>query len=373
MRTVSRVARPGVSGDAPDVSRDDGVILVWVALMLVVLVGMGALVIDLGALYVERRELQNGADAAALAVAQDCVEGECGSGGGSTRAQQYANLNANDGASAVDPATPCGVGPGLTACSGSAPGGASGATGWVRVGASTRTSDGDDEVSFLLAPIISSLTGKTVKATAVAAWGPLQGATTLPFTFSVCEFLNLVDEVPEGEDFPQKSVTVYSKAGGGPGNEIVPACDSRSPSGGTVEGGFGWLDPSGGLCGVHLDVGDTITGPGNPGNDNLLKKSPCSETLIRGRTVLLPLFGSVANTGSNATYTIVGFTGFKIMKYRLSGSAYPSGFTCPQVPGENGGVGNLRCFQGEFTRYYSSVGDFGGSFDFGARVIKMVG
>ena len=217
--------------------------------MMVVLVGMGALVIDIGAHYVERRELQNGADAAALAVAKDCVEGDCGSGGGSTRAQQYANLNANDGTSALDPSTPCGVGPGLTACSGSAPGGVSGATGWVRVGTSTKTSDGSSEVSFLLAPIISSLTGKTVKASAVAAWGPPQEASTLPFTFSVCEFWNLVPEgVPEGEDFPENTVTVYSKAGGGPNNEIVPECDSRSPSGGTVEGGFGWLDVSGGSC-----------------------------------------------------------------------------------------------------------------------------
>ena len=46
--------------------------------MLVVLIGVGALVIDSGALYAERRQLQNGADAAALAVAQDCADGHCG-------------------------------------------------------------------------------------------------------------------------------------------------------------------------------------------------------------------------------------------------------------------------------------------------------
>ena len=126
----------------------------------------GRVVIDVGALYVERCELQNGADAAALAVAQDCAEGDCGSGGGSVRAQQYADLNANDSASALDLTTPCGVGPGLTGCSDGAPSGASAATGWVRVGTSTKTADGGDEVSFLLAPVISSLTGKTVTASA---------------------------------------------------------------------------------------------------------------------------------------------------------------------------------------------------------------
>ena len=56
---------------------DRGAVLVWVALMLVVLLGIGALVIDVGALYAERRQLQNGADAAALAVAADCAEGDC--------------------------------------------------------------------------------------------------------------------------------------------------------------------------------------------------------------------------------------------------------------------------------------------------------
>ena len=38
-----------------------------------VLFGMGALVIDVGQLYQNRAELQNGADAAALAVAKSCA------------------------------------------------------------------------------------------------------------------------------------------------------------------------------------------------------------------------------------------------------------------------------------------------------------
>ena len=38
-----------------------------------VLVGMAALVVDVGAVVEEKRQLQNGADAAALAVAQSCA------------------------------------------------------------------------------------------------------------------------------------------------------------------------------------------------------------------------------------------------------------------------------------------------------------
>ena len=42
-----------------------------------VLTGMGALVIDVGQIYQERAELQNGADAAALGVAKSCALGAC--------------------------------------------------------------------------------------------------------------------------------------------------------------------------------------------------------------------------------------------------------------------------------------------------------
>lgn len=347
--------------------RDEGAVIVWVALLLVVLIGLGAFVIDIGRLYVERRELQNGADAAALAIAQDCALGNCGDEFGT--AKTYADLNAKDGKSAIHDGTPCGNDSDgdLPSCGDDPPSGISGATGWVRVTTSTLTSGDDDKVSFLLAPIFD-LIGQKVRATATAAWGPLQTATTLPFTFSICEF----DKLPADDDgFPIGTTYVYSKSGG-QNADPIPGCESRAPSGGTVEGGFGWLDVSGGECSVKLDVGDTITGPGNPGNDNLLKKSPCSESLVRNKEVLLPLFGSVDGTGANAIYTIAGFVGFVVTGYQLSGSKWPTGFSCPQVPGGTGGTGNLRCFEGEFTKFYDSQGDFGDSIDFGARVIKMV-
>jgi len=56
-----------------------GVVAAIVAILLGtgVLLGMGALVIDVGQIYQERAELQNGADAAALAVAESCALGAC--------------------------------------------------------------------------------------------------------------------------------------------------------------------------------------------------------------------------------------------------------------------------------------------------------
>ena len=53
-----------------------GGISVMVALLMVVLLGAAAVAIDTGLIYAERAELQNGADAAALAIAEECANDE---------------------------------------------------------------------------------------------------------------------------------------------------------------------------------------------------------------------------------------------------------------------------------------------------------
>ena len=53
-----------------------------------VLLGLGAMVIDVGQLYQERAELQNGADAAALAVAKSCALGTCAAQPGTAQLRQ---------------------------------------------------------------------------------------------------------------------------------------------------------------------------------------------------------------------------------------------------------------------------------------------
>ena len=63
---------------------DEGAVTMIVAVVLAggVLLGMAALTVDVGLIHAERRELQNGADAGALAVAQQCAVGP-----GATRAR----------------------------------------------------------------------------------------------------------------------------------------------------------------------------------------------------------------------------------------------------------------------------------------------
>ena len=72
--------------------RDErGATAVVLALLMVVMVGFTALAVDVGALRWDQKQLQNGADAAALAVANDCAKGKCGDQ--QTTASGLANAN----------------------------------------------------------------------------------------------------------------------------------------------------------------------------------------------------------------------------------------------------------------------------------------
>jgi Flp pilus assembly protein TadG len=78
---------------------DRGAVGVFTAITIVVLLGAVGLTIDVGALYRERRELRNGADAGALSIAEDCALGlsTCNTGQARAIAADYANANASDG------------------------------------------------------------------------------------------------------------------------------------------------------------------------------------------------------------------------------------------------------------------------------------
>ena len=93
MRWLNAAGRAMARAD----SDESGFSLVFAAILMVVLIGMAAFAIDVGRLYAERRELQNAADAAVLAIAEDCGHGEpCDNGTASATADLFADLNASD-------------------------------------------------------------------------------------------------------------------------------------------------------------------------------------------------------------------------------------------------------------------------------------
>jgi Flp pilus assembly protein TadG len=89
---------------AAPADRDRGGIAVIVALLMVALLGFAAIAIDVGKLYSERAQLQNGSDSAALMVAQKCAKNladeNCSTA--APLATGLANGNALDGKSNVE-------------------------------------------------------------------------------------------------------------------------------------------------------------------------------------------------------------------------------------------------------------------------------
>jgi hypothetical protein len=185
---------------------DRGAVAVIVAVLLAggVLLGFLALVIDVGELYLERSQLQSGADAAALAVASACAQNtsDCATAGDMRAlAQTYADKNSADGISNVQQL--CGNVPGnkvpacaapihnLTDCLGTAP---TDGSPYIEVHLSTETLDG----KFVLPPVFAQTlagnqgyTGASVGACARAGWNT--NVTVVLMTMSTCDFAKQTD------------------------------------------------------------------------------------------------------------------------------------------------------------------------------------
>jgi hypothetical protein len=332
---------------------------VLVALLVVVLVAFTALAIDISSLYQEKRSLQNGADSAALAVAKDCAATTCDI----SLADTYADLNADDGGHNVDEV--CGTGPGLPGCADppSVPAG----TEYVMVTTSTfEVSTGENQVNFSFAPVLDLVSanehaGKTMHATAVAAWGPPGGASTLPLTFSMCEYQEFVptpESLQTGPPFTGTPSVVYFH-----GSVAAGSCPV-GPSGFDLPGGFGWLETDAD-CLVDIEVGDWVS------DDPGVSAPSCVDlTELRNTVVLLPIYDETNGlNGNNGEYHIVGFAAFYLTGYRFPGGSnrWPSNMTCPAEPGNSG-----TCIRGYFTGFTTTGTGFGGP-DMGVTVIKLVG
>lgn len=369
MRRLSRaVCRPATA--------DHGAVAATLAVMLGtgVLLGMAAVVVDVGRLYAEREQLQTGADAVAWAVAENCVlqPEQCGDQRLSTG--RYAEANAADGAAGI--AEICGRGPGLpsctvsptnrTACLGAPP--SAGSYAEVR----TRTLQRDG--GTLLPPTFARAfagddAGTAVGACSRVAWGAPRQATGMAVTFSTCEWNALTNggttiwpKPSIGVPPPSAERIVYLKGTGG-----ATTCPA-GPSGWDRPGGFGWLDDSTGTCSTTVDIGGSFGG--NTGNS---VSQPCRTALaaVRSRhdVALIPIYDGVTGNGSHTTYHLAGFASFVLTGYRQSGFSAPSWLT-----GGHSCSGNERCLYGYFTK--ALVPTTGVTIDgpeLGVSVVNLVG
>ncbi|MFC7401051.1 pilus assembly protein TadG-related protein [Citricoccus sp. GCM10030269] len=336
---------------AIDLREESGQVSVLTALLLVVLLGMAALVVDVGLLYYERAQLKNGADSAALAIAQNCAADQCPQDA-SSLATALAGQNAGDHVAdaSVD---------------------LDSAAGRVTVETVTRTEDGGHALALALAPVLG-IDSATVTSRSSAGWfSPVSGRNVLPLTVSWCQFNGMLDGGVQ-------LVRTNPNENAGCSSTSIPGDTSQQRS---IPGGFGWLkQPAGKDCATEIsltDVGndDVLVDPlitSDPGND---VPQNCRNVLpeLLNKPVLLPVYSEVGGQGANGWYRIIGFAAFELHGWKFSGSEHnntsPSSVAC---------TGNCRGIIGEFVTFVSlDAGEqdyvFGpGGKDFGVRLVTLI-
>jgi hypothetical protein len=288
------------------------------------LLGFAALGVDIAGGYVQRQQLQTGADAAAFAIAQQCGRGACGSTGLTAQKFATANLNSTTSTATVTNLTSSAV---------------------------TVSNAGIRQ--HLFAPVLG-IHSTAIDTTATVVWGsPTGGTAMLPLAFSLCEW-----KAQTGGGMPSGTTerTIYLT------KSSASATDCTGPSGNLVPGGFGWLTTDSGTCHTTSTINGVLHS--DPGNS---VPSTCAQTDLTAalnRTVLLPIFDQVAGTGSGATYRMYGYAAFVVTGFHFGGQ---NNYNDPCT-------GNNRCVRGYFARFVdlSEAFDFGaGAPQLGSSIIKM--
>lgn len=328
-----------------------GAVSVIVALLLVVLLGFGAIAVDVGMLYAERTQLRNGADAAALAMAQKCAKNasdpDCSTS--SALARSFANDNANDGHSNIKSTLLDKTNRTVTVTTGA-----------------QETGQAPNKVSLFFARVLG-MDSAEVNAPSTVMWGsPLAGRTAFPLTFSVCQVKDSIGGALQLLQDHGKNQNVDCMYG---------------PSGAAVQGGFGWLVQDTGVCGgtIDLAVNEGGSDPGNnaPGNCSTTMQKWADEiTAGRDITVLLPVYDAVSGSGNGAVYHLIAFAAFKVKGWKFSGDdKLPNTFqnkftgTSAALTCDN----NCRGIIGSFVKYTSLADGYTlGPVDaYGATIVRL--
>lgn len=399
---------------APIVTSDNGATLVFVAVALVGLLAMTAFAVDFGRMWEERRQLQNGADAAALGIAEDCARGGCDFGYDEYAvAEEYVDANARDGA-----AWAWNVELDLAAQT-------------VTVHNASEDPGGDHFFDMMFAGIVG-FDGFAVGAKATVAWGGLSSpAATIPIIISDCEFMKsyndggagavmnaegylegtqLFKEPPlspheqtpwpdwwsagdwsQGEWdldrdgvadlYPQPVVLTFHE--GNTTEECAAVAGQDTDGDGFLSGGFGWLDTEGeDPCSTIVRDGWAGADPGaSPSNG--CDAEELADLLYRDDAVYIPYFDDeLGLNGANGEYHIPGYGAFYVVGYNFGGQyrGYREGGPLYSDPCRPGGVrpigwtsGNsARCLVGYFVKAVATHGDIGPG-DRGITVIKLTG
>lgn len=289
---------------------EQGAVIVLMVGFAVALVGMAALVIDVGSILDEKAQLQNGADAGALAVAHSCAAGSCNT----SLADNLANSNARDNNSTASTTT-------------------NGIARTVTVTDTTRTGT-STILPYSFGQALTGVQGRTHHATATAAWDFPSSALVLPFSISPCSKAGL--EIG-------KATVIYV-------NSFSDCPTHQSP------GGFGWLQLG---CQTIVNAGSWIDVDNGRSGPACLK--PLQNTIV-----LLPVTDSVRTkdpvTGKNVTqYHVIGFAALRLTGWEMPGDKSTPAIVCPST----------TCIAGTFVNYVITTTTFGGGADFGVFAVFL--
>jgi Putative Flp pilus-assembly TadE/G-like len=404
LRRAARCARRRVGSE-------HGAVAAIVAALLSggVLIGLGAVVIDVGQLYVEREELQTGADAASWKIALNCVAATsaCTAGTQTPVAVAYARRNAKDGqadAQVCLNGVACPSWSTAVTCPPLGTPAAGRSVGnYVEVRTATRTSSG----ATLLPPTFAGALagggyrGKQVGACARVSWGPPVVDKVFAMGFSYCDWKRMtangtvaygpagtlvgstgllpmlgLPTALAGDVSAVPQVLPLSVAG-----LPVPSCSLLEP---TVPRGYAWLgnpDLSGpdSSCMIDAAVGDS---PRSFVLSGLLVGTWCAQQMqtlrATGQPVMVPIFDAIqpALLTLAPAYHIIGFAAFVVTGY-----AGLLGIGAPSALGPLGTVAAVlcgttsSCVYGYFTRALVPTAGpvFGTGINLGATVIGRTG
>jgi hypothetical protein len=335
------------------VKNDDGAVAIIAALVIGFLsLALLALTIDVGQMYAERRELQNGADAAVVAVARELTaDPTLSNSAANAIAEQYAGKNALDARSMGEAFGPMWgtAAPYSDSVYGmSAPPAGLGYN-YVEVRTATESSSGGPLDFFFHSG------GATISAFARAAWGSLGRKNGLAVTLSHCEWKaatsnnTVYPPPPPYTSYPSPSATLAPY-------EVIlklkasdTSCSENSHTGANYPGGFGWLDDDG-PCMTEVEIGDPPSYGGSTGNGKP-NQNGCADVLPEYRqsreVVYIPIFnGTDDHVGGQTDYYLEGFAAFVVTGYDLPGVLKDKSWVTGEHLSDNR-YGSAKCGSGE--------------------------
>jgi Flp pilus assembly protein TadG len=299
------------------IRNEQGQSTVITLVFLVVLLGMAALVLDVGSWYRAKRDRQSTADAAALAGAQALPD----TANATTLAQQYASKNGGIGSGTVTFSSQLRTNDTITVKASKPAAGVFSklfGVGSVTTGATATARSEPVSQARGVAPITVHY-----KHSLLNCKGPSSNPTCDP-TFGVTTTLDL-------EDLHQRG------GGSGAGAFGLINLNYDDPDGNVGAGTLAnWLQYGNDR---YLPLGTYYSAPSANFNNSQFLSALDS---VLGTEVLFPVYRLLTGPGSNARYDIIGWVGFVITSYNTSGSSgtltgYFKSYIADGVQSESGG------------------------------------